>query len=186
MRVKLVPSKEDKTTIQKRRDEIREEHWPGELAWLAIGRPEKGFFRGPRSLPYILAVLRSKGVSERKDPSSVYVELLARHMGEGVVLMSAEEDHAFAAGYTGTRATRTWRERMAILEEHGFIKSIERGNLRYGVVFIVHPSLTLKALHDSKKVSKRLWDAYRLRQMETAETKYEVLMPAESKKNKSA
>ena len=66
--------------------------------------------------------MASKDVSGTQDPTRVYLELLARHIDEGVIRMSTEEDHAYAAGYEGPRGVRSWRERMKLLESNGFVK----------------------------------------------------------------
>ena len=122
----------EKSGIAKRREEIRKEHWPNESLW--TGEKEKGWFPVPRSLPLVLALLKSKQISGKKDPSSVYLELLSRQRGEGVIEMMHENDHAFAAGYEGTRAVRTWQERMKVLEANGFIQTKQVGNQRYKYV----------------------------------------------------
>jgi hypothetical protein len=46
----------------------------------------------------------------------------------GVRVMEHEADHAYAAGYEGTRAVRTWQERMKVLVQAGFIKTVDVGN----------------------------------------------------------
>ena len=53
-----------------------------------------------------------EGNQRQKDPSSVYLDLISRQRGEGVIEMGHEADHVFASGYTGRRAVRTWQERM--------------------------------------------------------------------------
>src|SRR5215467_7009300 len=83
-----------------RRAQLKEHYWPEDAAWNGAGA---GWFKGPRTLPLILA-------------------LLSRHFDGGVIEMGNEADHAYAAGYTGSRAIRTWHERMLLLQELGFIK----------------------------------------------------------------
>ncbi len=112
-----------------KRAKLIEEFWPGEITW--EGPNEKGFFCAPRTLPLILCVLRQKQVSGNLDPTSVYLELFARKMGEGLIEMQHEEDHANASGYLETRAVRSWRDRMKILEDWGFIKSKQKGTRKY-------------------------------------------------------
>src|SRR5438552_4132907 len=80
------------------RDELRRKFWPNEDAW--TGERELGFFQAPRTLPLLLLLLSSKTLSGRKNPSRVYIELWARHMGGGVIDMRPETEHAYAAGYT--------------------------------------------------------------------------------------
>ena len=98
-------------------------------------------------------------------------------MDQGFIEMTHEEDHAYAAGYWGPRGTRTWRERMELLEKNGFIKSKPKGNRRYGYVLIVHPSVAIEQLRAQNKLPAGWWDTYRARQIETKETPYEDLVP---------
>ena len=84
------------TKIGERREKLRKQYWPHEDAW--TGEGETGWFRAPRTLALILALLRLKTIRGKNDPSSVYVEL-ARHIGEGIIEMTLESEHAYAAGY---------------------------------------------------------------------------------------
>lgn len=154
-----------------RRHRIREEFWPEVRAWEGPG--EVGYFCAPRSLPFILQALSEKAVSSDKDPSMVYVELLSRHLGQGVIEMTHEEDHSFAAGYRGNR---TWKDRMKVLEDAGFIRTSSTGR-KYAKVLLVHPSVAMKALHDAGKIPDRLWTAYRDRQIEAGELSVPELSP---------
>jgi len=161
----------EKSGIAKRREEIRKEHWPNEDLW--TGEKEKGWFPVPRSLPLVLALLKSKQISGKKDPSSVYLELLSRQRGEGVIEMMHENDHAFAAGYEGTRAVRTWQERMKVLEANGFIQTKQVGNQRYKYVAIVHPTTAVQRLRNKGKVPDNWWNAYNASKRETKEATHE-------------
>lgn len=161
----------DKSGVAKRREEIRQQHFGAEDLW--TGEGEKGWFSVPRSLPLVLALLSSKEISRKHDPSSVYLELLSRQRGEGVIEMAHEEEHAFAAGYAGTRAVRTWQERMRILEESGFIKTLQVGNQRYKYVAIVHPTIAVQRLREQKKVDDNWWNAYLASKRESKEPTFE-------------
>ncbi len=107
------------------------------------------------------------------DASSVYLELLARHWDNGVVEMAHEADHAYAAGYVGSRGVRTWQERMKLLEDLGFIRTKQIGNQRYKYVLIVHPTVAIQRLYEKKRIPSQWWDTYRARQIETKENLYE-------------
>lgn len=165
-----------KSKAADRREKLRSEYWPNEIAWNGKG---KGWYPAPRSLPLILGLLASKDLSGNQDPSRVYIELLSRHMDEGFIEMTHEEDHAYAAGYWGPRGTRTWRERMELLEANGFIKTKPKGNRRYGYVLLVHPSVVIEGLRRQNKLPDGWWDTYRARQIETKETAYDDLVPEE-------
>jgi hypothetical protein len=131
--------------------------------------PRKGFFMAPRSLPMLLSLLRTKKVSGKVDPSMVYLELLSRHMGEGLIEMGSESEHAFAAGYYSTRAVRTWRERMELLEALGLIKSRERAGRTYGYVLLLPPANAVAKLEAAKKIPVGWKDSYAARRLDNQE-----------------
>lgn len=158
----------------KKRAQLRDEFFP-ETERLWLGPEEKGYFCAPRSLPLLLDLLKSKEISGKQNPSSVYIELLSRHMGEGIIEMVHEEDHASASGYTGTRATRSWRDRMRILEDIGLIKTVKKGNRPYAYVALIHPTIVVERLHEEGKVPEDWWNDYRSRQIETKEPTSEKL-----------
>jgi len=161
----------DKSGLAARREEIRKQHWPNEDLW--TGEREKGWFPAPRTLPLILSLLSSKEISAGRDPSSVYLDLLSRQRGEGIIEMDNEADHAFAAGYEGRRAVRTWQERMELLKESGFIKTVESGNQRYKYVAIIHPTTAVQFLRNKKRIPDKWWNAYIARKLETKEATHE-------------
>ncbi len=165
-----------KTSAQEHRERIRDEFWPEEIAWTGE-KPEKGWFRAPRTLPLVFMLLRSEKITGTKlDPTGVYLELHARHRDTGIVEMAAEGEHSYAAGYAGPRGVRTWQERMLLLEKIGLIKSRKSGNQRYNHVLLVHPTIVVKKLYDDGKIDQLWWDTYRQRQIETKERTYDQLV----------
>ena len=171
--VKMVTQK--KTRGYQQRGKWKGEFWSSAEAW--TGEDEKGWFRAPRTLPLVLQLLASKQLSGNIDPSSVYLELLARHIDNGVVEMAHEADHAFAAGYVGSRAVRSWQERMKILEDLGFIRTKQIGNQRFKYVLILHPTVVIQHLYETKKITMQWWETYRARQIETKEARFEERQP---------
>lgn len=166
--------------VSDRREKIKAEFWADAIAWTGE-RPEVGWFRAPRTLPLVLALLRSKKISGNSDPTSVYLELLARHRDTGIVEMATEGDHSYAAGYPGPRGVRTWQERIKLLEKLSFIKSVKGGNQTYKYVLLVHPTIAVKKLRDEGKVEDHWWNTYRQMQIETKEATYEQLMARHEK-----
>ena len=144
----------------------------GHAAWNGAGA---GWFKGPRTLPLILALLSDKTLTAGRDVARVYLELLSRHFDGGVIEMGNEADHAYAAGYTGSRAIRTWHERMLLLQELGFIKAKHVGNQRYKLVFVVDPLVAVTRLRDAGRVPESWWEVYTLRLLETKEANPERL-----------
>jgi hypothetical protein len=160
-----------KTASGEKRAKIKEEFFGDDDAW--TGEKEKGWFRAPRTLPLILDLLSSKQLSGRLDPSKAYLELLARHIDSGLVEMTDEGSHAYAAGYSGTRAVRTWQERMKKLQEIGFIKTKQIGNRKYAYVLLVHPTVAIQRLKEANKIGETWYDTFRARQIEVKDNLYE-------------
>lgn len=149
-----------------RRAQLKKRYWPNEEAWNGTG---SGWFRGPRTVPLILVLLSHKELTAGHDVSRVYLELLSRHMDGGVIEIGNEADHAYAAGYTGTRAVRTWHERMKLLGELGLIQSKRVANQPYKLVLLVDPLHAVTELRKQGRVPDSWWEAYLLRLMETKE-----------------
>ena len=151
---------------------IREEHWPNADAWTG-GALDDGWFKAPRTLSLILSLIRDKKLSPKSDPSNVYVELLSRQFGDGVVEIQNELEHAYAAGYTSARAKRTWEEHMKLLAKLGFIKIKGIGLQQFKYVLIVPPAEAIDALDKRGLVSAEWKEAYRDRCIVTKELSYE-------------
>ena len=160
-----------KSSAEKRREELRKDFFPDEEFW--TDSKEKGWFSATRTLSLVLGLMDSKALSGNRAPSKVYVELLTRHVDSGIIEMKSEEEHAYAAGYTGNRAVRSWRERMQLLKELGFIKTKEGGGRVFHYVLLVHPTVAVKQLFNKNKVSDAWWTTYRGRQGETGEPTFE-------------
>jgi hypothetical protein len=155
-----------------RREKLRNEFWPDEEPWTGID--EKGWFRAPRTLPLILELLATKDINPKQlDVTRVYLELWSRHIDSGIIEMVEHTWHAYAAGYSGSRAVRSWMERMKVLDETGFIKSKEAEGQRYKYVLLVHPTIAVQRLRDAGRIEDEWWDTYRARQIQTKESSYE-------------
>lgn len=150
------------TRADSKRLYLRGELWPDAEPLLA--KPdEKGWWRAPRTLPLILSLTRDKRITGKLDCSSVYLELHSRDFGQGLVEILDEDEHAFCAGYFGNRALRSWRERMAMLENAGFIKIAPKGNRRIGYVLLISPHAVAEELRRQGKVGDAWWRAYKQR-----------------------
>lgn len=159
-----MPAKKSPTASQRRRSAVLRQFGVDERVWLA--HEEQGFFCAPRTLPIVLLAMGEKNVSGSLDPSKVYLDLLANHMGQGVVELESEDVHAFACGYSAPKA---WRERMKALELAGFIRTIPEGNRTFGWVILRHPNAVMHELQSAGKVPANIWNAYVCRAMETGE-----------------
>ena len=168
-----------KSAANERRAALKLQYFGEDDTWTA--EKEKGWFQAPRILPLIMELLSRKDLSDNKNPSTVYVELLSRNMGGGLIEMAAEASHAYAAGYVGSRAIRTWQERMRVLEDLGFIKTVQIDNRRYAYVAMIHPTVAIQRLRDKGKIDDTWYNTYRSRQIEVGEQSFEERYNASSK-----
>jgi hypothetical protein len=152
-----------KTAADRRREETREDLWPDSAKRIWRGPEEKGYWCAPRVLPLLLHLTQSKALVGAKDCSFVYLELLARDFGQGVVEILDEDEHAFFAGYTSGRAKRTWQERVRALRDAGFIEVKPKGNRQIGFILILHPAQVVAKLKAGGKVPDNLWQLYQKR-----------------------
>ncbi len=146
----------------RKRETLRDNLWPGANQWFwNPNNPETvGFATVPRLLPLILHLLKELSGGRSGDPSSVYLELWSRDFGQGIIAISDEQESAFASGYSGNRAMRTWRERMYALVELGFILAKREGNREFGQILLLDPIAVATRLHTQRKVSEDWWTAF--------------------------
>lgn len=104
----------------------------------------------------------SKG-SKTGDPSAAYVELWCRSFDYGLVTIKDEDECAFAAGYCGNRAHRTWSAHMTKLVELGVILSRKEGNREFGQVLILNPLAVAAAWQASGKLPDGWWTSFAAR-----------------------
>lgn len=171
---------------------VRDEFWPDADPWTG-GEHDDGWFKAPRTLPLVFNLIRDKrvraAVAEHNDgagsgrcskppkdgdPTCVYLELLSRQFGDGIVEIQNQAEHAYAAGYTSTRgATRTWQDHMRTLESLGFIKIQGVGPNQFKYILMVHPVTAIHELDQKGHVPKDWMAVYRDRRIVTKELSYE-------------
>ena len=145
---------------------MRDQLWPGEADRLWHRRTEQGFSTIPRTLPLVMTLiddLKGKG----KDTSRVYLDLWCRQMDDSFVEVTDEDAFAYSCGYsTPGRNVRTWRERIDILRDMGFIGVRPNGSRRYGYILLYHPHKVVAEVQKSGKVSLEWWGAFAKRATE--------------------
>ena len=147
-------SKQDR--MQKK---LRERTWadvPDAETW-SRKPPTAGFTTIPRGLRHVMQVMDD--MSKGKPLSATYFTLWCWARDAQVVDVVSATELAFESGYTGQRMESTWRERMRLLKEFGFIKITEG---RYGPishVLIMHPYLVIRRLHADGKVDDIRYNA---------------------------
>lgn len=154
----------------KKRLELRDQLWPdaAEVTWSRS--QNKGFTTVPRILPLVMCLINC--MSNKGDPSRVYLDLWCRVFDEGFITIRDETEMAFSAGYSGTRAVRTWREHLQSLSDLGFLRTAQNGNRDIGHVLILNPYTVCAVLRkkSSKRIPDEWWSAFLTRANETGAT----------------
>jgi len=101
-----------------------------------------------------------KHLSKKGNPSLVYFELWARAFDEHIITVIDEDASAYACGYVGTRAVRTWREHIFALCELGFIKVAAQGNREIAHILLLNPLSVCADLFQRKKIPAEWWNAF--------------------------
>lgn len=134
-----------------------------------------GYFSAPRTLPLVMRILDM--LSSGKPLSGVYLSLWSRLFDESVVRVVNENELAVESGFLSGRGTRTWGERVDVLEELGFI-SVNRalgGSRAYVLVFnpykVLEEKIASGVIRNADVLS--LWDALKLRAAEIGATEQE-------------
>jgi hypothetical protein len=146
--------------VEQRRRETRDRFWPDADKIIWSRKTDHGFCTIPRTLPLIMTLINQLAPKGNGAASRVYFELWCRSFDEGLVEIEDEEDHAFAAGYVGGRAVRSWRERMKLLVDLGFVKVEAKGNRRYAYVLLLHPHDVVETLRKKGPLPKGWYNAY--------------------------
>lgn len=146
--------------MAERRLALREQLWPGldeKDLWLRKKREVKGFTTIPRTLPIHMRIMDD--LSNGRPVSSTYLDLWARSHDEGYAEVGNPREAAYAAGFSSQRAESTWRTRIRVLEQLGFIKTVAGPNSTYQYVLILNPYKVVKSLNDAGRVQKGSWIA---------------------------
>ena len=154
------PSKRRVSKITKKQLQLRKQLWPDlneEHLWL---RNEKdGFTTIPRTLPIIGVIMDC--LSKNKPISTVYLELWCRAYDECFVTLYKHQEYAMHSGFIGQRAVNTWKERIRILAELGFIdlKAGPSGEISYALIY--NPYDVIKRHRESKNlgITEELYNA---------------------------
>jgi hypothetical protein len=129
--------------IAQRQLELRGRLWPHHVdGHIWQRKHHNGFATIPRTMPLMLTIMDD--LSDGKPVSATYNELWCRAFDECFVTLSKPREMAFHAGFTGQRGERTWRERMKILAELGFIDIKEGPSGPMSYALILNPYLVIR------------------------------------------
>ena len=146
--------KKPRGKIAERQIALRKKLWPyltPEHIWNR--QRHDGFSSVPRTMPLMMSIMDD--LKKGHPVSSTYLELWARAFDESFVTLSKPREMAFNSGFTGQRGERTWRERMTVLAQFGFIDLQEgpSGPMSYALIY--NPYLVIEALYKKKQGNVR-------------------------------
>lgn len=101
-----------------------------------------------------------KSLTKRVDARTTYVDLMCRIFFVGVVQIHDEQEHAYCAGFTGKRGVKSWRERMKVLKDLGFIYYRPHLQREIGFVLVRDPHIVASELFDKGLTSDEWWAAF--------------------------
>ncbi len=153
-------------TASERRIDLRDKLWPGSGDRVWCRKTNDGFATIPRLLPLVMHLIAR--LSKKGDPTATYMEIWARSFDEGVVTYSDEAAAAYASGYSGARAVRTWHERIDTLERLGFIAVKPSGNRKVGFILLINPLIVCCEMRykEPDRVPDAWWTAFLARASE--------------------
>lgn len=126
------------TAIGERKRKLRERLWPDVSESCLWQSSSKGWVRVPRPLPLLLRImdlLAPKG----KPVSSTYLDLWCRTFNDSFVVVSNPRQMAYFSGFSGARAEHTWKTRIQILSDLGFIRYQAGPNYSVNYVLVLNP-----------------------------------------------
>lgn len=155
---KSEPKRPRRKSHAEARESLRDSLWPGCEGKIWDRHTNQGFTTVPRLLGLILVLI--KDLSSPGDASRVYLDLWLRSHDEGFLNIVDDEELAYSSGYKGSRAVRSWRERIFVLRELGFIDVKARGNTEVAFVIVWNPLHVCAQLHADGKVDPEWWNAF--------------------------
>ena len=106
-------------------------------------KQKAGFSQIPRCITFI-GIIMDK-LAKNMKISSTYLALWCHTFDEAMVIIKDQEAMAFESGFTkGERAIYTWKKKMEMLAQLGFIKHAQGRSGPYNYVLILDPFKIIK------------------------------------------
>ncbi|MEE6076769.1 hypothetical protein [Avibacterium paragallinarum] len=143
-------------TFDERNHEIMVELWGEKLESIPrwCRKTNDGFVTIPRWLALVNRILDK--LSNGKPLSSTYLSLWFRSNDDAFVHIKDEKMLAIESGFDSERATSTWKQRMKLLKELGFIEVKAGDKSDYQYVIIKEPYSVVLELGDKIQEKYRM------------------------------
>ncbi|MES2538354.1 MAG: hypothetical protein V4632_21045 [Pseudomonadota bacterium] len=148
-----------KSSMAERAKGLRENFFP-EIPpeWLWLRKRNDGYTTIPRTLAIVMAIIDS--LSKNKPCGLTYFVLWCRAWDDPMLTIDNPAVFAAEAGFSGERATVTWRQRMKTLKDLGFIACKEGATGGFHYVLILNPHLVIWKQREkiAQSLTMRLYD----------------------------
>lgn len=135
---------------------LRAELWPevpeSDL-WSRL--KNSGFTTIPRTLPLLMNLIDS--LSKSQPAGRAYLALWFRAFDQALIIVENPSTLAAESGFTGERATTTWRQRMATLAEFGFIKAHKGSSGDFHYLLLMNPHKVVWKLKEKDQIPRQLF-----------------------------
>lgn len=160
------PNKKQVYKIQKQKAALRASLWPKlDEKRLWAYKATGGWLNIPRAMPLLLRIMDN--MSKGKPVSQTYLDLWCRTYNDSFVIANKHTEMAFYSGFNGERAVRTWADRIAILEELGFIEVLPGPSGPISYILIWNPFHVLKEHQGKGGIDRKSYNALIERLIET-------------------
>lgn len=138
--------------------ELRKKMWPEvDEGKLWNRKTQTGFTTIPRTMPLIMRIMDD--LSNGKPLSSTYLTLWCRVFDESVVTINNTKELAYESGFSGQRAEATWKSRMKILNQLGFIDIKPGASGEYQYILLLNPYKIIDKYQKKKEVGEADFNA---------------------------
>ena len=162
---------------QEKAQALRDSCWPGlDERKLWNRKSAHGYTVIPRTLPVVMNIIDS--LSKNKPAGRAYFVLWCRTFDHSLLVIDNPMTLAAEAGFSGERALSTWKERMRILVELGFIDARPGPAGHYHYVLLFNPHKVVWDLKD--RIQDGPFRHLQARAIEIGAADMEPLGPVES------
>lgn len=137
-----------KQALKQKQIQLIREIWPDTPEYALWDRSKvKGFATIPKTLPLVMRLidLLTKG----QPASATYLTLWANNWDTSLVEIKREGLMAWESGFSGPRATSTWRSRMHKLKRLKFIDCMEGPDGPFNRVLIHNPHAVIRFIKET-------------------------------------
>lgn len=156
-------NKKQVSKITRKKLELRKKLWPKHDPKQLWDRTKtQGWLTIPKSMPLVLRIMDT--LSKGKPVSSAYLDLWCRTYEDSFIIANKHSEMAFASGFNGERAIRTWKDRIQTLEKLGFIKVCEGPSGPISYILVLNPFHVIQKLE--KQIDASSFNALTQRMIE--------------------